>query len=301
MTLSFSDEEWLGLDPWQRELYRTVMRDTMELVTSIESEFFKVIKVEELEVMESEAMKERYEREIHPEEQGDLQGEAMLPDPHITSSYHLPWTEDQKLRSLGTMQWSEQTMAGSGWCEEEGEGWWTLADQQISTQESLYTESSYECSFCSRIFTGTPDFNHRGRLQIDEGTFSCPSCYRHQQDSPQLTLSTLLHTDKQTGLSYSTTKSLKEKPHFSCPQCDHSFTQLIGLQHHQKTHAHTKASARETVSPLQKVFRVPVLHPMEDREVNYTEGAYSKLHQNLQLSTAFLQQLISSTCGFQYD
>ncbi|KAG8535545.1 hypothetical protein GDO81_028303, partial [Engystomops pustulosus] len=95
MTLSFSDEEWLGLDPWQRELYRTVMRDTMELVTSIESEFFKVIKVEELKVMESEAMKERYEREIHPEEQGDLQGEAMLPDPHITSSYHLPWTEDQ--------------------------------------------------------------------------------------------------------------------------------------------------------------------------------------------------------------
>ncbi|XP_053322560.1 uncharacterized protein LOC128496790 [Spea bombifrons] len=40
-TLSFSDEEWLQLSAWQRDLYTSVMKDTMELFSSLDERFMR--------------------------------------------------------------------------------------------------------------------------------------------------------------------------------------------------------------------------------------------------------------------
>ncbi|KAM3929262.1 uncharacterized protein RB166_007070 [Leptodactylus fuscus] len=430
MTLSFSDEEWLGLARWQRELYRTVMRDTMELVTSLgyiflkkeepgqrdspemeetaqedamsetqetvppsgqtffssyseisptvlfcsktvipehlehsftdeqplntlakespdlhdpqmiftheltperrggfpttgqrtevitgahddsashscdsgsvlegdqmgtqdllsDSEFLTVINVEEINfAIESEVTSlHRDSWEIHPdsrnqEECWDLQGEAVFPvaltDSHRTTNYYL------------------HPPSGSGRLEEEGRRWVTVADRHMSTTET------HKCSLCSR------SLDVHEKLWVEDRTSICCTCYSHlvsdHQDPPQQGHLSLLHMDGHSGLADSAHPSSQN---FTCPKCNRTFAQFIGLQRHQKTHTRTKTPVKSTAPPQRKVYRVPVPQAMENKDMRPTTCSstetYARLHRNLQLSTAFLQQLITSTCGFQYD
>ncbi|XP_069815683.1 zinc finger protein 169-like isoform X2 [Dendropsophus ebraccatus] len=445
--LSFSDEEWLGLTAWQRELYRTVMRDTMELVTSLghmflkreeaeqtdcteseetaltditqipmtpetmapspgepffpypymsaapvvfprlktsviqrqledsftdkqpliteaqktlgqespdppdpktvfvldatpeskdgshgneqslycgsgpvlcgpsidllyegdqtqdlleDAELLTVIKVEEINEVTS--LNNESWWQSHPEEPWDPQDGAAITNSHHPTSYYIPWTENQEILSPGTLQWTERT---PGQIVEEGGAWITPSDQQRSTSEHLDSETFYKCAVCSRHYLQGP--NHYESLQVVDRIFMCPTCYsqpiadQHVQDPPQQTPLPPFFRDGRPDVTDSTRQ---DKHNFTCQKCNHSFSQLIGLHRHLKTHPRNKTPAKVMAPPQRKVYRGPMLQALEHRETKPTTSsreAYSKLHQHLQISTAFLQQLMASTGGFQYD
>lgn len=274
-----------------------------------DSEYLTVIKVEEINVaIKSEVMSlHRDGWEIHPdnwnrEEHWDLQGGAVYPlaltSPHHTMNSHLPWTESHGVFSLGPLQRTEKTPFGSGQCVEGGGAWTTLDDQQMSTPE--YTEN-HKCSICSRSFLQSPDHHER----VEKKTFTCPTCYSHLITAPpQHTHLPPLLRDGQTDTD-STPQPSQDKQNFMCPRSKGHFSQLIGLHRPQNIHMRNKTPVKSMAPPQRKVYGAPTLQATEPREVrstiHSTGEAYSKLHHHLQLSTTFLQQLLTSTCGFQYD
>ncbi|XP_044130267.1 uncharacterized protein LOC122923508 isoform X1 [Bufo gargarizans] len=277
-----------------------------------DSELLTDLKVEEINVaIESEVVSPHRDRwAIHPDyykrdERQDIQGEAVFPlaltSPHNTTNYYLPWTQNLGVLSPGTLEWTEQTSSVSGQCVEEGQAWVPLADQQMSTQESPSTENFYTCSMCSRSFLQGMD--HHEWLQVEDKMFTCTTCYSHlinDQHLPDPPQQRHLHPrDGQIGVTDSTYQQSQDKQNFTCPKCNRSFSQFIGLQRHQKTHSRIKTSTKGMASPLKKVYRGE--HGKVKPTTHSSGEAYSKLHRHLQLSTAFLQQLITSTCGFQYD
>ncbi|XP_056409129.1 zinc finger protein 777-like [Hyla sarda] len=269
------------------------------------TEFLTVIKVEEINVtIGSEIMSLHSDRwEGHPEypnkeEHWDLQGGAVLPlastDPH--NNYYLPWTDNQRALSPGTLQWTEQTPLTNGQCVEEGGTWLTVTGQQRSPLESLYTENFYKCSMCGRSFLQGP--NYHESLQLEKGAFSCPTCSSYLSDQHHLPP---FLRNGQPDIN-STHQPSQDKPNVTCPKCKRSFSQVSGLHRHMKSHSRNKTTVKVTAPPQRKVNDGPILQDTETRSTTQSSRqAYSKLHRHLQLSTAFLQQLITSTGGFQYD
>ncbi|XP_075703701.1 uncharacterized protein LOC142689492 [Rhinoderma darwinii] len=276
---------------------RTVTCDVLP-----DSEVLTVIAVEEINVaIESAVMPIHGDGwETHyctdpqdKEEHWHLQGGSTLPPtltgPQDTTHYYSPWTEEQ-----GKLQWTEQISSASGQCVADGGQWVALGDCHMSTPESFTSDNFYKCSMCSKSFLQSQ--RHHGRLRVEEGT--CPTCYRHltgDLQEPAQHLPPLLRED-------STHQPSQDKPSFRCPKCNRSFSRLVRLHRHQKTHAHNKTSPKGLAPPQRKLYKGPTLHAMEMKPTRDSSGeTYSKLHRHLQLSTAFLQQLITSTCGFQYD
>ncbi|KAM4026918.1 uncharacterized protein ACNLHF_022799, partial [Anomaloglossus baeobatrachus] len=275
-----------------------------------DSEILTLIKVEAINVtIDSEITSlQGEERQIPPhfckrEESWGLQDGAVSPLPFNSlqdTCNYLPWAEHQSVHSPGTLLWTEQTSSGSS-VEERGV-WVTLDDRQMSTPEILQTENCSKCSLCGRGLLQSPPIGHHERLQEEKRLFICPACSRDQHGPPQQMHLVPPHTD---GLTDS--QSLQNKQSFLCPKCNRSFSQLVGLHRHQKTHIRNSMTRKVMAPPQRKGYRVPVLPAKE--QVEYTETkptpplgeSYSKLHHHLQLSTAFLQQLITSTCGFQYE
>ncbi|XP_063309002.1 uncharacterized protein LOC134609277 [Pelobates fuscus] len=102
-----------------------------------------------------------------------------------------------------------------------------------------------------------------------------------------------------------TAKFTKDFQHFTCTECGRRFSQRFALSRHQKIHTRDKLFPKSVAPPPQKVYRLPLEAPIEDFKTREAGGpigdSCSKLHHHLQLSTVFLQNLISSTGCFEYD
>ncbi|XP_075070383.1 uncharacterized protein LOC142159408 [Mixophyes fleayi] len=292
-----------------------------------DSDYLTIIQVEEINVALEKEVKTIHREgwDVHPDDSivpwsiWDSQGDAAFPlalmGPPNTSYYQYPWSDKESILAADTSQWSDQL--GPGAVEEGGAGAASVSSvvlgtvdlDDTSTQESLLGERLYKCSICSKSFLYKLHLEHHEKLHMKK-TFECPSCHRHFISNRflqehQRKHHSLLHSDSPAKRVDRAKRTPGGAQNHLCTQCNRTFSQLVGLHRHQKIHSRNNILPKVTAPPPRKVYKLPLLHPSEGRKteprVDPSGEAFTKLHRHLQLSTAFLQNLITSTCGFQYD
>ncbi|XP_053568835.1 zinc finger protein 585A-like [Bombina bombina] len=176
---------------------------------------------------------------------------------------------------------------------------------------------TYSCSMCCKSFLYKLNLEVHERLHAHQASFICLRCDKTFRRKQNLLQHQKKHHPKEDALQYDLHTSLEhndsaEVPlshheglrQFECTECGRRFKQRIGLIRHQKTHRQDKLPSKYVAPPPKKIYRLPCTQAAstgKKGEPTATEDAYSQLHRHLQLSTAFLQDLITSTSSFQYD
>ncbi|XP_063780785.1 myeloid zinc finger 1-like isoform X2 [Pseudophryne corroboree] len=293
-----------------------------------DSDYLTIIQVEEINVALEKEVKTTHRDgwDVYPDDsivpwknEETLRGEAAFPltllGPQNRTNDQYPWTENNGILAPDTDRWSDQIQLGNCLNAAEGGARATPVGSQVSQsveldetnpQEYRLGESLYKCSICCQSFCHKLHLERHVRGHMEERTFTCPTCYRHFISKHYLQEHERTHHTSLPGDSRRTDQAKRTPQNFLCTQCNRRFSQLVGLHRHQKVHTRRNKNLPGTVAPpTRKVYKLPLLQPSVTRKTepkaDSSGEAFTKLHQHLQVSTAFLQNLITSTCGFQYD
>ncbi|XP_068094661.1 uncharacterized protein [Hyperolius riggenbachi] len=299
-----------------------------------DNEFLTVIQVEEINVA-----LEREARPVHTdvweaqsgnnnvawngkEEAWNQQEETVFPlalmVPHNSAAPQYSWIEDQKTLKLATSQWPEPAQATD--CKQVGgrPNWGATpacpAPESVKwvdkgERETPVIERSFKCPVCSKRFLYKHHLRSHEKQHVQDKLFKCPKCDLYFSSHQNLLQhQNTKHNVTHNGSVVATDSSEQPSKVLRCPDCGRTFSGLFQLNRHQKFHAQEKTLSRPVAPPPKKVYKLPQFQLSGDKTMEKTEtrmdslgDSCKKLHQHLQLSTAFLQKLLTSTCGFQYD
>ncbi|KAG6921946.1 zinc finger protein 647, partial [Chelydra serpentina] len=208
----FSPEEWAALADWQRELYRDVMRENYELVTSLG---WPAVKPEIICKIEQEE-EPCFGDPLHPREWGTPQ------------SF---WSADDGIRIKKEEQEEdtetpEPPSAFSGKLEGES------SPPQCTKKKSSLAQSKSRQTLRSRVANAQdePPRAPPQKASLKKIPPTCPECDKSFKSNTALTI----HERSHTG----------ERP-FKCPECGKGFPSKGDLKRHQKTHVGKKDAAPE--------------------------------------------------------
>ncbi|XP_053120700.1 zinc finger protein 436-like [Hemicordylus capensis] len=246
VTVSFSPEEWAGLDEWQRELHRDVMQENYELITSLAGC--------DIRVKEEEACPAEDDIQVWVLAAAAVEEEAVLQGLKAESGSQQPSRPHGRAEGVGWEGLVPQRAAPGA------EGPLTCPDchkrfkSQLArlTHQRVHTgERPFACPECGRCFTQRQHLGTHRRVHGEERPFACPECgsafrlqkllltHQRKAHSGELPLACpdcgklfnhkhhlMTHRRVHTG----------ERP-FPCPDCGKSFTQKHHLQTHQRGHS----------------------------------------------------------------
>ncbi|KAM5126961.1 uncharacterized protein ACMZJ9_020981 [Mantella aurantiaca] len=234
----------------------------------------------------------------------DKQPESVFPVsfvvPNNTIISRPSWIGVQEALVVATPQWCEEFPVADGrdnWSAPPVE--WTQPHNVVAPHVS----KSFQCSVCKKSFLYSEHLKSHEKIHKVDTSTKQPTCETHLSSELHLlknqeTCPISSHRDHVV----STDETVKL---FSCTDCGRTFSYLFQFNRHQKIHARDKLLPRPVAPPPKKVYKLPQFVPARSRDVDMkldsTGDSCRKLHQHLQLSTAFLQNLLTSTCGFQYD
>ncbi|CAM4526230.1 unnamed protein product [Caretta caretta] len=208
----FSPEEWAALAEWQRELYRDVMRENYELVTSLG---WPAVKPEIICKIEQEE-------------------EPCVGDPPHPREWGTPqsfWAVDDGIRIKKEEQEEdtetpEPPSAFSGKLEEE-----SSPPRCVKKKSSLAQSKSHQ-KLRSHVANAQdkPPRAPPPKASLKKIPPTCPECDKSFKSNTALTI----HERSHTG----------ERP-FKCPECGKGFPSKGDLKRHQKTHVGKKDAAPE--------------------------------------------------------
>ncbi|XP_073488682.1 uncharacterized protein [Aquarana catesbeiana] len=240
------------------------------------------------------------------------QSEAVFPValviPHNTIIPQHSWIGDQQTLIVDTPQWSRQFQVAD--CQQvDGKGDWPAPPAAGTRQDDLgapLVEKSFQCSFCKKSFLYNQHLKNHEKIHREDKSSKQPTCETHGSSKQSLLGNQEAHPiSSQSDHVVSTDGPLQSTKLFPCVECGRTFSYLFQFNRHQKIHARDKLLLRPVAPPPKKVYKLPQFLPArsreEDTKLDSTGDSCLKLHQHLQLSTAFLQNLLTSTAGFQYD
>ncbi|XP_075436566.1 uncharacterized protein LOC142473258 [Ascaphus truei] len=194
------------------------------------------------------------------------------------------------------------------------------SEESTATQDATERDSRFMCPECGKSFVQKPHLLRHEMVYTGEKPFSCAECSKNFSRKQHLFSHQRLHLDNQPcsdedlappvgdgdpAQNPASPPPAKDLRPFQCTECGRSFTHRIVLLRHQKSHSQRRSPPRPVAPPSRKVYRLPLVQPEKDMKIGSwpdpASEACSKLHRHLQLSTAFLQNLIGSTGCFQYD
>ncbi|XP_053873646.1 zinc finger protein 585B-like [Malaclemys terrapin pileata] len=221
----FSPEEWAALAEWQRELYRAVMRENYELVTSLG---WPAVKPEILCKIEQEE-------------------EPCVGDPPHPREWGTPqsfWSVDDGIRIKKEEQEEdtetpEPPSAFSGKLEEGSSPPQCVKKKSgLARSKSLQKLRSRVANAQDKALRAPPQ-----KASLKKIPPTCPECDKSFKSNTALTI----HERSHTG----------ERP-FKCPECGKGFPSKGDLKRHQKTHMGKEDAAPERGRSLsEKLQRSP--------------------------------------------
>ncbi|XP_039378571.1 zinc finger protein 135-like [Mauremys reevesii] len=206
----FSPEEWAALAEWQRELYRDVMRDNYELVTSLG---WPAVKPEIICKIEQEE-------------------EPCVGDPPPPREWGTPqsfWPDDgiriKKEEQEEDTETSESPSAFSGKLEEGSSPPQCVKKSGLARSKSRRKLQNQVATAQDKPPRAPPQ-----KASLKKIPPTCPECDKSFKSNTALTI----HERSHTG----------ERP-FKCPECGKGFPSKGDLKRHQKTHVGKKDAAPE--------------------------------------------------------